>query len=1032
MHNCARLPIHVKTMTYLKSCLLFLFYLVLINVVSANTSNDSFTVEEIEQEIQRLMKSGDIPGLSIFMIRGSEEITRNYGWQNVEKQSPVSSQTLFQIGSCSKAFTALAFTHFINEYEVTPEDKVSEYLPWLKVYFEGKEEEITLDQLLHHTSGIPWHTLSDIPVSSSPDALEQTVKTLIGTELSELPGEEFEYATINYDVLALIIQVVTGQKFEEYLSSSVFKKLKLEHTSVGMALDSALMSEGYKIGFFKARPYEAPVYAGNNAAGYVVSNIEDMAQWLKFQMGLTGPDELYQLAKTTHERDKTVALHDMSSYAAGWNVALTGTGLIYHGGLNPNFTSFVAFRPEQQVGVVILANSNSEFTTYMATRVVKMLAGEEIEKKFEPGDGGDTGYSGMTIALCVYILIVLAYLFMALRETVQGKRRRMPFTLKMGLTALKAVLFILPFLFGLYLIPTAMNGFNWEAVIVWTPFSFLTLVQLLIAAIGLSYLVYLVTLFLPSTDKYRSKVPLILLISILSGLANVVVIIMVTSFVDSDIEIGYILFYFGLTAGLYVLGRRFVQIGMIKFTRNLVYDMVIRLTGKIFSTSYQKFEKIDRGRVYTALNDDVSRVGDSTNIFLNLVTNIITVVGVFIYLASIALWATLLTLSLIVALAGIYYLVSTRTNIYFETARDERNVFMRLIHGMIDGYKEISLRLNKKLEYKEDVAQSAGSYKDKIIMADVSFVNAFLIGEFLLVGLLGFVAFGLPEMFETIEYYMVVSFVVVLLYLIGPINGILSNVPALMQLRVAWNRIKEFVEEIPANLDLSETQTSSLPQVESMALSNVSFSYEQRNSEHVFGVGPINLEAKAGEILFIVGGNGSGKTTLAKLLTGLYKPDQGEVLINGENLKTHEIGEYFSTVFSPPYLFQKLYNVDTQKMKQEVDEYLQLLDLAHKVEIKNNKYSTTKLSGGQRKRLSLLQCYLEDTPIFLFDELAADQDPQYRRFFYKELLPKMRAMGKIVIAITHDDQYFDVADQIMRMNEGRLEPYREFALSVND
>lgn len=994
----------------------------------AQEPQDSFSITEIEAEIQRLMDKGDIPGMSVFMIKGNEEWVRNFGWRNVEAAQHVSSETLFQIGSCSKAFTALALQQLVSEGRVSMESKVTDYIPWFEVSFEEEQQTVTVEQLVHHTSGIPWQTISSIPVSDSPDALEETVRAINGTELREKPGEVYEYATVNYDILALIIQQVTGISFETYLQQEVINPLRLQDTTIGIASDSTKMAQGYRIGFYEARPYDAPVYRGNNAAGYITSNIDDMARWLKFQMGRLDANSLYGIAQKTHQRDETVAPHGLASYGAGWNVSLDGSGLIYHGGLNPNFTAFVGFRPEEQIGVVVLANSNSNFTRAIGDRLVKRLAEEEIERELDPGDGGDGTYSGISVALAFYLLLAFAYLVYVGYEIYKGKRRFKWQHLGRLLLFLRALLFIAPFLLGVYLIPEAISGFNWNAMIVWSPGSLEVFFTLLLIAVGFSYFVYLICLLLPTGEPYKSKIPLILLLSSLSGLANVVVVIMVTSFVNSDMELIYIVFYFGLTMGLYLLARRFVQISLITFTRNLVYDFTIRLVEKIFSTSYQKFEKIDRGRVYTALNDDVARVGESTSLFLGLVTNIITAVGVFVYLASIALWATLLTLGLILALATVYYFVSSRTNIYFERARDERNVFMSLISGLIDGYKELSLHLSKKLEYKGDVAGSAGAFRDRVITADVRFVNAYLVGEFLLVGLLGFVAFGIPRVFSNIEYYTVVSFVVVLLYLIGPINALLNSVPAIMRLRVSWNRIQTFLKEIPANLDITVAPKKRMSSIETIELRDVGFAYQPKGQEHVFSVGPINLQVQSGEILFIVGGNGSGKTTLAKLITGLYEPDEGGVLINRKPCKSHEVGEYFSTVFSSPYLFSKLYDVDALKLKQEVDEYLELLDLSHKVEIENNRYSTINLSGGQRKRLTLLQCYLEDSPIFLFDELAADQDPEYRKTFYRELLPRMKAMGKIVIAITHDDQYFDVADSIVRMNEGRLEPYTEFAI----
>ncbi len=183
-------------------------------------------------------------------------------------------------------------------------------------------------------------------------------------------------------------------------------------------------------------------------------------------------------------------------------------------------------------------------------------------------------------------------------------------------------------------------------------------------------------------------------------------------------------------------------------------------------------------------------------------------------------------------------------------------------------------------------------------------------------------------------------------------------------------------------------------------------------------MGPVNFEALAGEVVFITGGNGSGKTTLAKVLIGLYKPDSGSITINGKEIPNVELSEYFSTVFNPPYLFKKLYGIATEEKKEKINYFLEILDLKDKVSIADDEFSTIELSSGQRKRLGLLQCYLEDSPIYLFDEWAADQDPEFRRFFYRMLIPEMKTSGKLIIAISHDDFYYDVADKIIEMREG--------------
>ncbi len=185
-------------------------------------------------------------------------------------------------------------------------------------------------------------------------------------------------------------------------------------------------------------------------------------------------------------------------------------------------------------------------------------------------------------------------------------------------------------------------------------------------------------------------------------------------------------------------------------------------------------------------------------------------------------------------------------------------------------------------------------------------------------------------------------------------------------------------------------------------------------------MGPVNLEVKRGEILFIIGGNGSGKSTLANLLTGLYNADDGTVEINGNRINNIELGELYSTIFSSNHVFKKLYGIDTINKKEQIDYLLKLLKLEGKVNIENGIFSTISLSNGQRKRLSLMKCLLEDSQIYLFDEWAADQDPEFKKAFYRELLPQMKKNGKIIIAITHDDNYFDMADKVMKLDMGKV------------
>jgi putative ATP-binding cassette transporter len=200
--------------------------------------------------------------------------------------------------------------------------------------------------------------------------------------------------------------------------------------------------------------------------------------------------------------------------------------------------------------------------------------------------------------------------------------------------------------------------------------------------------------------------------------------------------------------------------------------------------------------------------------------------------------------------------------------------------------------------------------------------------------------------------------------------------------------------------------------------------YRQDGGSTEFELGPINLTLQPGELVFLIGGNGSGKTTLVKLLMGLYEPDSGEIRLNGKLITLAERDEYrqqFSVVFYDFYLFEQLFGIEAKDLDGEGQRYLELLQLSHKLEIRDGKLSTVDLSQGQRKRLALLHAYLEDRPIYIFDEWAADQDPQYKQIFYYQLLPELKARGKTVIVISHDDRYYGLADRVIKLESGKVE-----------
>jgi len=990
----------------------------------AQTDAIKTSYKNIYERIESLYDEADIPGLTFVLVDEKNTYVKTWGYADLKNKITVGPKTLFELGSTSKAFTALAILKMEKEGIINLDDNTSKYIPWFKVFYKGNQVQISINELLHHTSGIPTEIISKIPQGESGDMLEKTVRVVNDLNLKRLPGEEYEYSTINYDILGLIIEKVSHLSFEEYMQKNIFQALELKYTSVGTAVKDNF-AKGYKISFFSPREYQAPRYRGNNPAGYVISNGHDMAKWLKYQLSID-PNTYADIINKSHLPNLTVTPNGLSSYASGWMVEPYGEVKVYHGGLNPNFTSFVGFLPEKKIGIAILANSNSSYTSYFGNVILDMLNNEDVSEIPMPENSMDKVFSLISFILIVFITGVLILLIWSIKGIVTGERKFKPIGIQSMIKIFGGLLLTLPFIYGIYLIPKALMDFSWDAAIVWAPNSFQVGCILFVSAVFGVWILSAISTLIPTKNQYYRSLPMIVVLSIMSGLANMAIILLLINAIGSEAKLTYLLYYFALVLVFYISSRKTVQTKLINISLSIVYEFRMKLVNKIFLSSFQKFEKIDNGRVYATLNQDTATISNSVNIVISLISNTITIVGVFVYLGTISFIATVFILMVIVCVAVLYFIVSKKTRILFEQARDTSNIFSGLIDGLLYGFKELSLSGLKKNEYTKEVDDSCLELRNKSGLALVKFVNAFLIGETLLIMVLGTVSFLIPFLFPEIPNYKLLGFIMIVLYLIGPINGVLNSIPNIIQIKVSWKRIKVFIDDINPDLKLTDILTvkNKKIDVKSLSAQGLMFEYNNEDEDNSFKVGPINLNIHSGEILFIIGGNGSGKSTLANLLTGLYAADDGFIEVNGRKINNNELGGLYSTIFSNHHIFKKLYGIDTNNKKEELDYLLKLLRLEEKVSIDDGSFSTIDLSNGQRKRLSLMKCFLEDSQIYLFDEWAADQDPEYKKIFYRELLPKMKEQGKIVIAITHDDNYFDVADKIIKMDMGKLVEYQ--------
>jgi putative ATP-binding cassette transporter len=341
---------------------------------------------------------------------------------------------------------------------------------------------------------------------------------------------------------------------------------------------------------------------------------------------------------------------------------------------------------------------------------------------------------------------------------------------------------------------------------------------------------------------------------------------------------------------------------------------------------------------------------------------------------------------------------------------------------LISGIKELKMHRARQQAFLEGpVAEAADAYQRTSFSSlhRYAATNSWSQGLYFI--FIGAVLFGLVPGFDT-DPSLLVGFTLVSLYMRAPMVQMLNALPTMARARVALRRIE--------SLDLAETaragaDPASVGESVVVELRGVTHKYYREREDREFTLGPIDLRLESGELVFLAGGNGSGKTTLAKVLAGLYPPETGSISVDGRPVGEADRAayrEHFAFVFTDFHLFESLLGLGRggTNLDQRARIYLELLELDHKVEIAAGGLSTTELSQGQRKRLALLTAYLEDRPVYIFDEWAADQDPTFKDIFYRRLLPDLKARGKAVLAISHDERFFDVADRVIRLENGRV------------
>lgn len=459
------------------------------------------------------------------------------------------------------------------------------------------------------------------------------------------------------------------------------------------------------------------------------------------------------------------------------------------------------------------------------------------------------------------------------------------------------------------------------------------------------------------------------------------------------------------------------QLALTTLGHHFVYRLRSEFIKRIMDTQVERVEQLGSASLLAGLTSDVRAITIAFVRLPELVQGIILTFGSAAYLAWLSTKMLAVTaLWIVITIWGGYLLVA-RVYRHMAVLRETEDKLYNDYQTVLEGRKELTLNRERAEHiFNTLYIPDAREYRHHIIRADTFHLSAVNWSNIMMLGAIGLV-FWMANSLGWADTNVAATYSLTLLFLRTPLLSAVGALPTLLSAQVAFNKLKKF-ELAPFKAEFPRPQT--FPAWQTLELRNVTFRYQGS----AFSVGPVNLTLHRGELLFLIGGNGSGKSTLAMLLTGLYQPQSGEILLDGKALSAEKPEDYrklFSAVFTDVWLFDSLLGPQGEQASPAlVEKWLAHLQMSHKLALQNGKILNLKLSKGQKKRVALLLALAEERDIILLDEWAADQDPHFRREFYQVLLPLMQAMGKTIFAISHDDHYFIHADRLLEMRDGKL------------
>jgi len=518
----------------------------------------------------------------------------------------------------------------------------------------------------------------------------------------------------------------------------------------------------------------------------------------------------------------------------------------------------------------------------------------------------------------------------------------------------------------------------------------------------------------------------IVITAALAGIANALLLATLNTIAQSPATTDFgALFLFFVCLATFVLNTRYATHRITDLIETLLHRIKLRIGNKLLTAELEALEQINAAEICDRLTENTTLVSARAGRLATMIHAGFVVPFATLYIAWLSP-AAFMAVVLIGSLGALKFLDVRRKFVAsMQESAQKRVVFLERMTDLLLGFKEIQFGRRRRRDLRNEVLDAADAVRIEGIVTSNIFTDGNLVGGSILFAVLAAVVYTL-QIYVPLDAASMMSVVSAVMFLWGPFVGFILGLMPYTRSEMA---IQEMLE-LEKKFDRVAREKAPNPKqqdpwkkpLEILAAHDLEYEYIAAEANESFRIGPVNLQINAGEVVFIVGGNGSGKSTLIKVLSGIYAPSSGYLELDGVRVDRDNVLAYrdrISAVFSDFHLFSKLYGMEGLD-EDLVQQWIVRMRLTGQVVFADGAFKRLKLSTGQKKRLALIVLLLESRPICIFDEWAAEQDPEFRQYFYEELLPNLRRQGKTVLVVTHDDRYFHHADRVVTMEYGRV------------